>query len=169
MTFLAFLNLSPQPKVSVFPRTSPAWRVACWVIRRSFGSVKIARKRSRTRTSSFCAARCATSALNMAAASAAKPRFGSDAMPLRLLTIQLQIIAVNRSCEDLHKNSDMLGGRWKAAVSCLGDPMLFLVDLAKHVAKLCPCCSMRISCVPLPGSKGHARKLAGVAAGHALG
>ena len=48
----------------------------------------------------------------------------------------MQVIAVNRSSEDLHKNSDALGGRWKAAVPCLGDPLSFLVDVAKHVTWL---------------------------------
>jgi acetolactate synthase-like protein len=47
--------------------------------------------------------------------------------------VVFQIIAVNRSSEDLHKNSDLLGGKWKATVSCLGDPLSFLVDLAKIV------------------------------------
>ncbi len=50
----------------------------------------------------------------------------------------VQIIAVNRSSEDLTKNSDFIGGKWKATVSCLGDPLSFLVQLSKLVKQLQP-------------------------------
>ncbi len=68
-----------------------------------------------------------------------------------------QIIAVNRSYEDLHKNSDVLGGKWKATLSCHGDPLSFLVDVAKLVS-LCQnsyCAFLALVTPILPGAQGY--------------
>jgi hypothetical protein len=67
----------------------------------------------------------------------------------------------------LHKNSDLIGGKWKATVSCLGGPLSFLVDVAKLVIWCCSSLHFASHMHMISGSKRHESKLAGMVAEHA--